>query len=194
MTIETLALGLLAGYFIWRLYRTIFKESQTQPNKIRLISKQTGEVLEMQVVPQSKDGSKKEWNEADFITSSKWLFQKIMIAFAAGKLSEVKNVMTADVYTSLEKDIDMRRQNKTVMDFALICFDTVNIVYKNQDMSEIAVTFTTEQINLLKDEFGAVIEGDPMSIATVSDTWVFRKAPRQTWVLSATQSQPHTHD
>ncbi len=194
MTFETLALGLLAGYCIWRLYRSVFKETQPQPNKIRLISRQTGEVLEMQVIPQSKENTQKEWNEADFLTGAKWTFQTVMTAFASGQLTDVKNLMTSDVYTVLEQNIAHRRQQKNKMEFSLVCFDKADITHKAKDMSEIAVTFTTEQINLLKDEKGNTIEGDPMSITTVTDTWLFRKAPRHTWLLSATQSRPHTHD
>lgn len=194
MTFETLALGLLAGYFIWRLYRSIFKETQHQPNKIRLVSKQTGEVLEMLVLPQNKATTKKEWNEGDFINESKLMFQSIMTAYSNDKLKDVKSLMTSDVYTALEKDIDLRRQNKMTMDFSLVCFDEVNISYKSKDMSEITISFITEQINLLKDENGTVIEGDPMSIATVTDTWSFRKLSHQNWVLFATQSQPHAND
>ena len=52
--------------------------------------------------------------------------------------------------------------------------------------------FKTEQINLLKDEKGSVIEGDPMNISIMDDTWTFKKIGKESWIITDTQSRAAT--
>ena len=60
---------------------------------------------------------------------------------------------------------------------------------KSKENDEVTVRFTTEQINLLKDEKGEVIEGDKMSISIMTDTWVFKKIGHDAWIITATESR-----
>lgn len=189
MTFETFALGLLAGFFIWRLYRAFDKKPQMPRDKIRLVSKETGEVLEMQIIASEKKIVSNGWDEKSFIVGAKFAFQKILSAFANCDLKTLKNSLSSDVYEVFEQDIMSRKAKKHQMDFSLICFDSADIVKKTEKNDEITVRFTTEQINLLKDEKGEVIEGDKMSISTMTDTWVFKKIGKDAWIITATESR-----
>ena len=59
---------------------------------------------------------------------------------------------------------------------------------KAQDLKEVTVEFISEQINLLKNEKGEVIEGDPMTVATVEDVWTFKRKGHDNWIITATKS------
>ena len=189
MTFETFALGLLAGFFIWRLYRAFDKKPQIPRDKIRLVSKETGEVLEMQIIASEKKIVPNGWDEQSVIVGAKLAFQKILSAFANCDLKTLKNSLSSDVYEVFERDILSRKVKKHKMDFSLICFDSADIVKKSEQNDEVTVRFTTEQINLLKDEKGEVIEGDKMSISTMTDTWVFKKIGKDAWIITATESR-----
>ncbi len=189
MTFETFALGLLAGFFIWRLYRAFDKKPKLPGEKIRLVSKETGEVLEMQIIASEKKIVPSGWDEKSFIVGAKFAFQKILSAFANCDLKTLKNSLSSDVYDVFERDILSRKAQKHQMDFSLICFDSADIIKKSEKNDEITVRFTTEQINLLKDEKGEVIEGDKMSISTMTDTWVFKKIGKDAWIITATESR-----
>ena len=189
MTFETFALGLLAGFFIWRLYRAFDKKPQIPRDKIRLVSKETGEVLEMQIIASEKKIVPNGWDEKSFIVGAKVAFQKILSAFANCDFKTFKNSLSSDVYEVFERDILSRKVKKHKMDFSLICFDSADIVKKSEQNDEVTVRFTTEQINLLKDEKGEVIEGDKMSISTMTDTWVFKKIGKDAWIITATESR-----
>ena len=76
----------------------------------------------------------------------------------------------------------MRQQAQTAI-------DTADIIKKSEKNDEVTVRFTTEQINLLKDEKGEVIEGDKMSISVMTDTWVFKKVGKDAWIITATESR-----
>ena len=189
MTSGTLFLGLVAAFFIWKLYRAFKTPSLPRPDKIRLVSKETGEVLEMHIVQTKAPKEKLDWNENAFLTAAKFVFQKIATAFANGDLKELKKALAPDVYQVFEQDILARQAKKQKMDFSLICFDSADIVKKTPNNDEVTVRFKTEQINLLKDEKGKIIEGDGMSISVMSDTWIFKQIGKEAWIVTSTQSQ-----
>ncbi|MDY6407602.1 MAG: Tim44/TimA family putative adaptor protein [Pseudomonadota bacterium] len=192
MTTGTLILGLFAAYFIWMLYRAFKEPTPKTPDKIRLVSPETGEVLEMRIVPTPSRKAKLDWNDNAFLTASKFVFQKILTAFAQWNLKELKQALAPDVYHVFEQDILSRRAKKQQMDFSLICFDSADIVKKTPNNDEVTVRFKTEQINLLKDEKGKILEGDGMNIAIMQDTWVFKQVGKESWIVTATQSQAAT--
>lgn len=186
MTLETIALVAVIGYFGWKLYRAMGKKTSFPADKIRLVSKDTGEVLEMHLI-ESKPKKVGEWDEEAFILGAKFAFQKVLTAFAGCNLKELKKVLEPAVYQAFEQDILSRQSAKQKMDFSLICFDSVKILQKSPE--EVTVRFETEQINLLKDDKNQVIEGDPMTVSTMADTWVFKKVGKEEWTVAATFSQ-----
>ena len=189
MTMGTLMLGLFAAYFIWRLYKAFNTPPKEMTDKIRLVSKETGEVLEMHIVQTHPQKEKIGWNDGAFLTAAKFVFQKISAAFANGDLKELKRALAPDVYRVFEKDILARQAKKQKMDFSLICFDSADIIKKTPNNDEVTVCFKTEQINLLKDEKGKILEGDGMSISIMKDTWVFKQVGKESWIVTSTQSQ-----
>ena len=155
--------------------------------KIRFISEQTGEVIEMNLIDQSKK-SVKEFSEETFLANAKLAFQLITDAFTKGDISSLKKLLIPELYAVFEKEVMERKEKKHSVDFSLICFDSVKILNKSLSKEEVTVQFITEQINLLKDAEGKVIEGDEMTVATVTDTWTFKRKNKTKWVVSATKS------
>ncbi len=159
----------------------------TLPGKIRFISEQTGEVIEMDLIDQTKK-SLKEFSEETFLANAKLAFQMVVNSFAKGDIADLKKFLHPEIYSVFEKEVLERKEKKQVVDFSLICFDSVKIINKSISKEEVTVQFVTEQINLLKDADGKVIEGDEMSVATVTDTWTFKRKNKTKWVVSATKS------
>ena len=189
MTFETLVLGLIAGYCIWLLYRSFRKDQAPFADKIRVISPQTGEVMEMHVLRGRPVPQTSTWDEGAFLMGAKWIFERISRAFAACDLKTLQLSLSPEVYHVFEREITGRQDRHQHMDFSLICFDSAEVIHKNKAVDEVTVRFQTEQINLLKDEKGNVIEGDKMSVATMTDTWVFKKVKNNEWIIAATQSR-----
>ena len=55
----------------------------------------------------------------------------------------------------------------------------------------IAVRFETEQVNIIKDAEGQVVDGDPEHIESVTDIWTFERNLANAdpnWLLVATRS------
>ena len=76
-----------------------------------------------------------------------------------------------------------------LLDFSLICVNSAKILKKAEAVREVTVQFISEQINILKDENGKAIEGDPLNISIMRDTWTFRKKKNDTWIVCATKSE-----
>ena len=189
MTTETIALGVLAGFFIWRLYKAFDRVPPSPKDKIKLISPQTGEILEMQIISAKSPDRSAQWDEERFIRTAQMIFREILSAFSCGRLKSVASLMSPEVYQAFEREIMARQVKKQKMEFSLICFDSTKIISQTEHQDQITVRFQTEQINLLKDEQGRVLEGDPMTVAVMEDTWIFRKTGKLSWMLVSTNSR-----
>ena len=98
------------------------RKSSQVPQKIRFISEETGEVIEMKFIDNSRK-SKKEYSEETFIANAKMAFQIIVDAFSKGDVSKLKNLLMPDIYSVFEAEINKRKENNHQVDFSLICFD-----------------------------------------------------------------------
>ncbi len=192
MSFEEIALALVVGYLIFMIYQSSMgrtkKTKRPQiPEKIKLMSPKTGQIIELQRIVRPRVSSKDAFDENEFILGAKMAFQAVSDAFVKGDKKHLKPFVTADVFSVFEEAIETRKKENQTVDFSLICFDNAEIVHKSP--SEVTIEFVTEQINLLKDSAGKVLEGDPMSVAKVKDIWTFKKAPKgDAWLVAATQS------
>ncbi len=178
------------------LYRAISRSdlgldkttNQGLPDKIRFVDGKDGKVIEMKLIQPKQAQNEVVFNDETFLAGAKLAFQTVSTAFAKGAKSDLKNYLTPDVYKLFESVINQREAQKQTMDFSLVCIDSAKIIQKSNDQSEITVQFISEQVNLLKDESGQVLEGDPMSISKIADIWKFKRKGKTKWVVSATKS------
>ena len=89
--------------------------------------------------------------------------------------------------------MSQRKEEGIVAETDLISFvetevESVNFV--NDDKVNIVVKFVSEQVNMLKNAEGEVIEGDENYVQTISDVWTFEKSlnPKSNnWLLCSTK-------
>lgn len=191
MSIENIGLLLIVAYLGWWLYNVINKKqkNETNPEKIALISGQDGKIIKMVIPTDSIPLPKKEaMTEEDFLRGAKMTFHVVSNAFAKGRRKELKDFLAPKVYDTFVKAIETREAQKNSVDFSLICLSSAKVLKKAQDLKEVTVEFVSEQINLLKNEKGEVIEGDPMTVAIVEDIWTFKRNGYDNWIITATKS------
>ena len=79
------------------------------------------------------------------------------------------------------------------MDFSLVAINSSKIISKSEGKNpkKITVEFITEQVNVLKDKLGVILEGDPILISKVLDVWTFERdaKSRHNWIVTATKSE-----
>ena len=155
--------------------------------KIRLISKKTGQVIELNLLDDKGHPVIQQINPEDaFIVIAKDMFARIVQGFTTGNLDKIKALISPKVLTVFKDAIDSRRAQNHHMDFTLVDFKDVRLLKTDSDKVR-QVAFTTEQINLLKDKDGNVISGDPMYVTTVNEIWTFEQQPDKSWLLTATK-------
>lgn len=193
MSVENLILSGIVLFLMFILYKILGKQQKKEiqlPEKLRFFSEKTGQIIEMRLMENQGDKeSDEKMSDEAFLLRARIAFQQISESFSGGNLSILKQNVDSKVYEVFEKQIKLREEQKQTIDFSLICFDSAEIMHKSPERDMITVRFITEQINVLKNEKGEAIEGDPMMIATVKDIWTFTKQRKNKWLLSATQSE-----
>ena len=184
MIFSNILLSIVIVFFLLQFIFAI-RERGIKQHKLRLISKKTGEVIELDAASFS-DFVKKEM-EVDFSNTAKLIFSRVSDAFAKGRLSDIKNYLNDQVLPVFQEAISTRESLHQKAEFTLIGFKSVKVLEDAQ--AKKVVSFTTEQINLLKDDQNNVIEGDPLYVATVTEDWTFIKKKENTWVVSGIQGK-----
>ena len=185
MNLDKILLILLMFYIGWRLYEVMHRPDNKP--KIRLVSKKTGQVIELNLLDDKGQPVLQAINPDEaFIVMAKDMFARIVQGFTTGNLDKIKTLISPKVLTVFKNAIENRHAQNQHMDFTLVDFKNVKLIKTDSDTVR-QVAFTTEQINLLKDKDGNVISGDPMYVTTVNEIWTFEQQADNSWLLIATK-------
>ena len=150
MTYENIILGVIILYLIYKIYRAI-RKTDSASGRMRMLSSVNGRLVEVQVKNVSDSAQLlSSLVEQDFPIFAKMAFSRISQAFASGHLKEIKNEITPKVFQIFQDAISKREANKQHMEYTLISFLDAHVTNKTE--KTISVEFTTEQINLLKND------------------------------------------
>lgn len=177
MSLENIGLILIIMYLGWRLFNVL----NTEKNKTN--------ISKPQILVRAEPVSLENFRDEEFLSGAKLAFHMIVSAFAKGKKKELKMMLSPKVYQTFVDAIDTREKNKQILDFSLICINSAKVLQKVEKAKEVTVQFISEQINILKDENGLALEGDPMNVSVMCDTWTFRQQKNNTWIVCATKSE-----
>ena len=176
-----------------KLFASFGKEEA--PEKFRGVLPGTGQVFEMTLSKVKHEGKKEAslFDEQEFLLGAKVAFHAVVDAFANGNKDILKPLLSKKVYDVFCDEIDKRTQAENKMEFSLIAINSSKILSKNDKNKPTSVTveLITEQMNVLRNKDGIVIEGDAVQIAKVKDVWTFKKENgiRAGWIVSATKSE-----
>lgn len=134
-----------------------------------------------------------DFNKKLFIKGAQRAFEVILTAFSKGDTKTLSSLVNKELLKRIEKVIEERKQNGLVTESDLISFveteiESVNFI--DDDKVNLIVKFVSEQVNLLKNAEGEIIEGDENYVQTISDVWTFEKSlnPKiNNWLLCSTK-------
>lgn len=126
-----------------------------------------------------------------FLKGAKAAFEIILGAFAQGDAATLKPLLSPDVFTNFKAAMDERQAQGETLDAELVGFVSAEIAQAQMDgrIARVTVRFVTEQVNVLRDAGGEVLEGDPNRVTKVTDIWTFTRDTRSknpNWLLVAT--------
>lgn len=133
------------------------------------------------------------FNKNGFIKGAQRAFEVILSAFSKGDSKTLSALVNRDLLKKFEKVIKERKEQGIVAETDLIGFvetEVESVKFVSGDKVNLVVKFVSEQVNLLKNAEGEVIEGDENYVQKISDVWTFEKSlnPKiNNWLLCSTK-------
>jgi predicted lipid-binding transport protein (Tim44 family) len=129
-----------------------------------------------------------------FTGGARAAFTTIVEAFAKGDTAALRPLLDGPTYASFEAAIRGRAERKEKAETTLIGFEASDIAAASLQGSEAVVTvrFVSEQINVVRNAEGQIIDGNPNEVQKVIDLWTFRRDTKSSdpnWLLIKTESE-----
>ncbi|MBI5164331.1 MAG: Tim44 domain-containing protein [Magnetospirillum sp.] len=134
-----------------------------------------------------------------FLAGARTAFEMIVSAYAAGDKTALRPLLADEVYRPFAAAIDARERDGERLETELVAIRKAEIVSAGLQGSVAVVTvrFVSDQVNLIKDDQGRIVEGHPDRVTDVTDEWTFRRdtlSPDPNWQLAATRSPDDDQD
>jgi predicted lipid-binding transport protein (Tim44 family) len=128
-----------------------------------------------------------------FLEGAAKAFEMIVTAYAKHDTDTLKPLLSADVYARFAGAIQEREERSETMETELVILKPPKLesVEVNDTHALIDVRFQSEQVNVIKDKTGAIIDGDREHVDSITDVWSFARDLASTdpnWALVATRS------
>ena len=115
-----------------------------------------------------------------FTGGARAAFTAIVEAFAKGDIAALRGLLDGPTFSSFEAAIRGRVERKEKAETTLIGFEASDIAAAELQGTKASVTvrFVSEQINVLRNADGQIIDGNPNEVQKVIDLWTFERDTR----------------
>jgi predicted lipid-binding transport protein (Tim44 family) len=133
-----------------------------------------------------------DFNKEKFLESASRVFEMILQAFNSGNIENIKGLVSKKIWDAFNGVLNFRKENNITSEVDFICFRKKEIkdIKLLKNSVKIVVEFESEQINILKDSSGQVLEGDENFVQNITDVWTFERllnAKNKNWTLVSTK-------
>lgn len=127
-----------------------------------------------------------------FLQSACRVFEMILNAFSMGNIESIKGLVSKKIWDAFNQALNFRKENSLTAEVDFIGFKKSEIkdVKMLKNSVKIVVEFESEQINILRNADGDVIEGDENFVQKITDVWTFERslnAKNRNWLLVSTK-------
>ncbi|MFQ5773806.1 MAG: Tim44/TimA family putative adaptor protein [Kiloniellaceae bacterium] len=135
----------------------------------------------------------KNFDEEQFLSGARAAFEMTVSAYAQGEKRALRPLLSNDVYDEFAGAIEERQKAGHTLETTLVGTDEAAIVEAELQgrTAFVTVKFVSQQINVVRDQDGNVVDGDPNQVTKITDIWTFARNTRSrdpNWTLVATQS------
>ena len=164
----------------------VIKESNKNDNKADIVD------FDRLSEPEKSLAKIPNFNKETFLRGACRVFEMVLQAFSSGNITGIKELVNKKIWEAFNQVINFRKENNLSSEVDFICFDKSEIkeVKLLKNSAKIVVEFVSEQINILRNEKGEVIEGDENFVQKITDIWTFERtlnAKNNQWVLVSTK-------
>lgn len=118
-----------------------------------------------------------EFSASAFLEGAKGAFEMVFDGFAKGDKAPLKMLLDSELFKQFEAAIDARAGKDTKTETTLVSVQAKDIIRATLDgvTARLTVKFISEQITVVRDKEGKIIEGDPSEVHNVTDEWTFER-------------------
>jgi predicted lipid-binding transport protein (Tim44 family) len=213
---DIIIFAMLAGYLVFQLRRVLGRRTgQEKPSSTQPSSKQDSLPENDNIIPFSEDDNSESvptdpvssltmlrrtdptFNDKEFITGSKSAFSWIVSAFANGEIDKLEPLLSKSLCKSFNIAIQRRVSDGESLETTIVSIKSalINDVILSDNNVSIIVEFVSDQVKVLRDQGGKIIEGNPDLIETITDLWTFNrdvKSSNINWILVKTETPVDT--
>lgn len=133
------------------------------------------------------------FDKDEFLSGARAAFDLILSAYSSGDTPSLKPLLSADVFANFAQVIWDREQAKQTMEDTLVGITSAEIVeaFAESSLENITVKFVSEQVNVIREENGTIVDGDSHTVVETIDFWTFSRNSQSSnpnWTLVATNS------
>ena len=201
--IDIIIFAIIAIFLVYRLKSILGQNSDgnEQNNKIDIGKKNFSNVVKLRNKQSdinenktNKDQIYKDdptFNEKEFLEGAQNFFEMVIDSFVKGDLKNIEKYIDDKLIKNFKMVIDERLQEEESLNIDIKKMISVHIkdVKKLKNFLRVSVLFESEQMKVLKDKKGKIIDGDQDKSILVKDLWTFEKQIESkdlNWILVVT--------
>lgn len=129
----------------------------------------------------------------EFLSGARMAFELIVSSYASGDASALRPLLSPEVFTNFSHVMMERDQRGETMETQVVAIQSAEIdeAYMAGRTAHLSVKFVSEQISVIRDDKGEILEGDSELVNEVTDHWTFARDTRSSdpnWTLVATDT------
>lgn len=129
----------------------------------------------------------------EFLSGARLAFEMIVDAYAAGDKTALRPLLAEQVFRGFARAIDERVAIEQSLDTQLIAVSEPEVIEADlvDRFARVTLKFESEQVNVVRDREGEIVEGDAQTAENVVDLWTFERDTRSSdpnWILIETRA------
>ena len=200
--IDIIIFAIIAIFLVYRLKNILGQNSDgnEQNNKIDIGKKDFTNVVKLGNKQSDIDDNKTNkdsiynvptFNEKEFLKGAQNFFEMVIDCFVKGDLKNIEMYIDNKLIKNFQLVIDERLQEEETLKIKIIKMISIKIkdVKELKNFLRVSVLFESEQIKVLEDKKGKIIDGDQKKSILVKDLWTFERkilSEDLNWILVET--------
>lgn len=138
-------------------------------------------------------GIESDFDVKFFLNGSKAAYEAIVMAFATGDRSTLKDLLSRDVFENFSHAIAEREKKGETVENTFVSLDKAILqdAQLKGRMAQMTVRFESQLITVTRDVNGKIVDGAADKVVTVNDVWTFARelvSRDPVWRLIATET------
>ncbi len=133
------------------------------------------------------------FDEKHFLQGARGAFQMVVEAFAKGDTATLRPLLSDEVYENFARAVRERQAAGETLETRIERITDADVIEARLDgrTALVTVKFVSEQMNVVRNTAGAVVDGDPNAVVEATDVWTFARNTRArdpNWSLVETRT------